>query len=274
MKLHYFKPDTANLNFGDEINKDLWEYYFPDFFDYNFKDVFFGIGTILRAANKFYPKSKIIIFGSGSHCSNYLLNNKTEIYFVRGPLTADSLGIAQSYAITDPALLIDKVFPVTNPVKKFKFGYIPHFSVENKEYVKAVKAAGIHFITPNQCPKNVIDQINSCEVIITEAMHGAIVSDAYNIPWIPVFSYKSFNHFKWMDWAKSLKLEIKINKLPRLHSKSNIKSNIKRQLFTYKLKKIKNKTQYLSSISLRQNLKRQLLKEIDKFKKNYKLPLS
>jgi succinoglycan biosynthesis protein ExoV len=268
MKLHYYKPSGTNINFGDEINVELWKYYFGNFFNNDTDRVFFGIGTIFRAAQKFYPSSKIIIFGSGSHQNKYTFVNETEIYFVRGPLSARALNLNHTYGITDPALLIDEVYPVKNPIKRFKFGYIPHFSVENKEYKKAVNAAGVHFISPNQKPIDVINEINSCHIIITEAMHGAIVADTYNIPWIPVFSYTSFNHFKWKDWTESLNLEIKFNKLPRLHERSNIKSMLKRKLFIYRLNKIKFREQYLSQKSLKENLKKQLIEKIIQFKKD------
>ena len=32
-----------------------------------------------------------------------------------------------------------------------------------------------------------------------EAMHGAILCDAYGIPWLPVFTYPGISHSKWND---------------------------------------------------------------------------
>ena len=44
-------------------------------------------------------------------------------------------------------------------------------------------------------------------------MHGAIISDSYRIPWVPVKLYKSINEFKWYDYAESLGLNIMIKKV-------------------------------------------------------------
>jgi succinoglycan biosynthesis protein ExoV len=35
-------------------------------------------------------------------------------------------------------------------------------------------------------------------------MHGAILADAFRVPWIAVSSSRSINSFKWNDWARSL----------------------------------------------------------------------
>lgn len=269
MKLHYYQPNSNQINFGDQLNVDLWEYFFPNYFDNDVSTVFFGIGTILRAAQKKYPNSLIVIFGSGSHKNKFQLINKTKIYFVRGPLTAKSLNICSSYAITDPALLIDEVYTFKNKRNLFKFGYMPHFSVDSDAYRIAVEKAGLLYISPNQQPKIVIEQLHKCEVIITEAMHGAIVSDTYNIPWIPVYTYQSFNHFKWEDWTKSLNLKVKFFKLPRLYYANGIKYHLKREWFIYKLKQVMKQKAYLSDFVLRRNLKIELIKQINQFKKDY-----
>jgi hypothetical protein len=37
-----------------------------------------------------------------------------------------------------------------------------------------------------------------------EAMHGAILCDAYGIPWHPVFTYPGISSSKWRDWLGSM----------------------------------------------------------------------
>jgi succinoglycan biosynthesis protein ExoV len=109
-------------------------------------------------------------------------------------------------------------------------------------------------------------------VIITEAMHGAIVADTYNIPWIPVFTYASFNFFKWNDWAASLDMSINFKKLPRIYKgEKGLKVSLKKVIFRYLLKKISKSKTYLSSDYVKHKRRSQLKLRIDEFKKDYNI---
>lgn len=100
-------------------------------------------------------------------------------------------------------------------------------------------------------------------------MHGAIVADAYRIPWIPVSSFDSFNNFKWKDWSLSLSLKIKVNRLHRLYDSNSFKEFLKRKYFELKLKKIMRSKTYLSKNELSIDAQQKILDKILKFKQNY-----
>ena len=53
---------------------------------------------------------------------------------------------------------------------------------------------------------DVIDQICSCERILSSSLHGLIVSDAYQIPscWIELTGKISGGYFKYYDYASSV----------------------------------------------------------------------
>lgn len=270
MKLHYYRPDENTSNFGDELNKYIWEAYLPDFFDDNEDHVFFGIGTVVKEAKKFYSKSqKVFILGSGVRSEGIKVLNNVEILFVRGPLSAKALHVPEKF-ITDPAILTPKIFPSKKVSKKWAFSFMPHFSSINDKYMQVFKANGVHIIDPRDDVKQIIEAINASEILLTEAMHGAIVADAYRVPWIPIKSYESFNHFKWNDWSQSHHLNIKINKIPRFFNSDNkLKFLVKHLIFKYQLNNIKRLQPYLSDKQIHDNHIKSIEKAIDMFRTNY-----
>jgi len=268
MKLHYYRPEENVINFGDELNRYIWEHYFPNFFNEDSSKVFFGIGTILRAAKKYYPNSEIVIFGSGAHSESQKLEANFNVLFVRGPLTAKALGINKW--ITDPGILTSKVF-ISKKEKTYRFSYMPHFSTDNNYYKQVIEKLGIQYISPKLPVEEVIKKINKTEILITEAMHGAIVADTYRVPWIPVKSYQSFNYFKWNDWTQSMNIKLTVSTLPRLYeSMSGIKKIIKEKLFSIGIKKICKLPPSLSDEKIAQQKINELENEIFQFKQNIK----
>lgn len=271
MKLHYYKPLDGTSNFGDELNKYIWEHFFPKFFDEDDSVVFFGIGTILRAGKKQYPNSKIIVFGSGAHGIEQVMEDNFEIIFVRGPLSAKALHLDFAGYISDPAIITPEVFTFDNLIKKYSFSYMPHFSVASDVYKKTVESIGIKYIDPANSVLSILEDINASEILISEAMHGAIVADAYRIPWIPVSSFDSFNDFKWKDWSGSLSVSIKVNKLHRLYDSNGFKEFLKRKYFAFQLKKIMRSETYLSKIEISLEAKQKILNKILEFQQKHSI---
>ncbi len=72
------------------------------------------------------------------------------------------------------------------------------------------------YIDPAAPVEDTLDKIRSSRLLITEAMHGAIVADALRVPWIPVRTNPGVLEFKWQDWTASLDLEHEFHALPLL----------------------------------------------------------
>ena len=81
--------------------------------------------------------------------------------------------------------------------------------------------------------QNVIDQIRSCEYIISSSLHGLIVSDAYNIPnvWIKVSEKVIGGEFKFKDYFSGVNREYK---LPVTMTKNTELEEINNALLDYK----------------------------------------
>jgi succinoglycan biosynthesis protein ExoV len=94
---------------------------------------------------------------------------------------------------------------------------MPHHELAGLGWQKACQQIGYQYIHPQSSVEVVLQQIQETEVLLTEAMHGAIVADALRIPWIPIVTNSSILSFKWLDWCESLNLEYKPLHIERLH---------------------------------------------------------
>lgn len=211
MKLFYFSFPNGMSNFGDDLNPWLWEKLLPGVFDQDNKSIFVGIGTLL---NDYVPKAnKTAVFASGVGYSKGLpaINESWKIYCVRGPLSAKKLGIDPQLAVTDGAVLIRKVYEPST-IKKTKFAYMPHIThiIHGGNAWKDIcEEAGISYIDPRWETEEVLSAICQTEVLLTEAMHGAIIADALRVPWIPVLTSTRIFPWKWQDWCLTVGLDYK-----------------------------------------------------------------
>lgn len=212
MKIFYFdgtKNKTYSAkNFGDELNVWLWKKVFPEISDVYPEICFVGIGTLL---NERLPKeSNKIIFGAGHGYGQIpVIDDTWKIYFVRGKLTAEKLGLDSSLGITDPAILIRNYFPVASK-KTYKKSYMPHHFdaiINGKAWQEICSSLGVHYIDPTDTIENVLKEISETEILFTEAMHGAIIADAFRVPWVPIKTSARILGFKWQDWLSSYSLE-------------------------------------------------------------------
>ena len=246
MKLYYFQRKEGN--FGDDLNDWLWEKLIPNTFDSDEKKVFFGIGTIIN--DRIYDRApnadKIIVFGSGvgygkTPLANLpVVNSDWKIYCVRGPLSAEVLGINAKLAITDGAVLIRKLFEFPNTKRIYRFSYMPHVNqaVKHRDVLtKVCSQLGYGYIDPCWSREKVLSSLCQTETIITEAMHGAIVADALRIPWIPVKTNKSLFEFKWQDWCKSVGLSYQPQTIAHLGKGEGMKSRATKWLTCKKIHK-------------------------------------
>lgn len=220
MILSYYKEEP---NFGDSVNANIFPYFLPDFFDYDKESVFLGIGSVLGLMNGFNTTQKIIVFSSGfAYGKIPLVDEKYDIRCVRGPLTAKALKINPKLAITDGAVLLPLLPELKKtPSKRHKFSIIPHHQsqVMLGEKQEIFQELGINHINPKTDALEVIHQIRESEVVLTEAMHGAIIADCFRIPWIPIKMFGHINSFKWKDWSMSMGIRYQPERISSLLSK-------------------------------------------------------
>ena len=117
-------------------------------------------------------------------------------------------------AITDPAILVRR-FVENDWNPRGKTIFIPHFeSLDLGDWNAVCKLADITLVDPCGPIEEVMSSIKEARLVITEAMHGAIVADALRVPWIPVRPLMKKNQQKWFDWFESVGLSCEPASLP------------------------------------------------------------
>ncbi|MBD1942613.1 polysaccharide pyruvyl transferase family protein [Coleofasciculus sp. FACHB-712] len=240
MKLFYYKFPNEVRNFGDDLNPWLWEKLIPGVLDEDESTAFFGIGTIINdRLHERTPKArKIVVFSSGvgygkSNMKNLpKIDSSWNIYCLRGPLSAQALGVSTEFAVADGALLVRRLF---NPSgrKVNKFAYMPHISTAESSsttWKSICEQLGFGYIDPRWSTEEVLSKISETEVLLTEAMHGAIIADALRVPWITVLSSNVIRPFKWQDWCASIGKEyqpIGIMPISDISKQANLRTSIR-----------------------------------------------
>jgi succinoglycan biosynthesis protein ExoV len=214
MNLFYWQSPSGN--FGDDLNRWYWDRFLSGWQSWDEDCTLVGVGSILNT--RILPDSaRYLVLGSGSgfgDLPDVSDRSKWDVRFVRGPLTARNLGLDAS--VTDPAALISRL-PNFTASDRRGTAYIPHCHSDASrlyDWGRICNDAGLTHISPRGDSETVIRAISRSERVITESMHGAILADAFRVPWIAVSQLETFNYFKWKDWGASLMLEIEIIPLP------------------------------------------------------------
>ena len=218
-------------NWGDDINifmlRRVTNNYLMPFQAYAYPQgniVFRGISsyTVVSAIGSvlhLIKKQNTIVWGSGLINENLLPPVQPyKILAVRGPLTRKVL-LSQGYdcpeVYGDPALLLPYVYTPKKKRKRYILGIVPHYVDYYKEEVKNfIKDEDVLIINMFNYKKwtDVVDQINSCEIVASSSLHGLIVAEAYKVPniWVeirePLIGDIS-RRFKYHDFFLSIGLD-------------------------------------------------------------------
>lgn len=209
MKLYCWQG--AVRNFGDELNTLLWPNLLPGWFNADPAELFLGIGSVLDARHPAAAVKVVAGAGYGGYEALPRLDASWVVHWVRGPRTAQLLGLPATYGLGDPAMLLT---PSIEPGNDGKVGFMPHFeSLVLGAWAEAAVAAGVTLIDPRSDPTDVIAAICRCRMLLSEAMHGAIVADAMRVPWIALRPLAKVHRAKWQDWAGALGLKVRFQPL-------------------------------------------------------------
>jgi len=221
MKVYYFKARGGN--FGDDLNAWMWPRLIDPFEQAEGAETWLiGIGTILGAALDDLPGRKLVL-GAGARPGAGVpsLDAAWDVRFVRGPLSVHRLSLDASKAITARAILVRYlraaagVDEAATTGGKGRIALFPHYhSHRDYNWRRIARAIDADLIDPGAGIERTMQRIANARLVVTEAMHGAIVADALRTPWRRLICY-SFqterpfvSEFKWLDWAMSMNLTV------------------------------------------------------------------
>ena len=208
-------------NFGDLLNKDL----FKRVFDYEFMPVdnpfmadAMAIGSLFQCfykhKNMNFDKSQIKpieVYGTGLWTPppknieffrdfdiKTVRGNLTKQYFIEKDLAQNNTPVGD-YGILAPYYFKKQV------EKKYDLGVLPHYKdLRSPVFFEIFKNnQNSTIINPMNEPDKVIEQILSCEAIVSSSLHGLIIADSFNIPnlWLEDDLKIDFEpRFKYMDY--------------------------------------------------------------------------
>ena len=136
-----------------------------------------ALGTILHRA-----RDHDIVWGTGVRKDRSWMATHLDVRAVRGPLTYQYLSeknIECPMVYGDPAILTPFFFkpPIT---KKYSLGIIAHH--HDRSCLRDIRWPKTILINPADDPLEVIKKICQCEVVLSSALHGIILAEAYDVP--------------------------------------------------------------------------------------------
>ena len=166
--------------------------------------VLLSIGSILS-----YSGKNATVWGSGFMAANEPFKGGN-VLAVRGKYSNEKLkkmGYEGCNVYGDPALLVPIVYPASK-TSQHKIGIIPHWK-EVDFFKKAYSDKYMIIDLRTTDVESVINEIVSCQYILSTSLHGIIVSHAYGVPalWIEKGDIDT-DGIKFKDYFSSVGIEL------------------------------------------------------------------
>ena len=166
-----------------------------------------GVGSILNKA-----ENRTVVWGSGAMRASDPIKRDAIYLCVRGPHTRDLItfvGAECPPIFGDPALIMPEIYK-PDIAKKYKYGIFAHY-VDTEQVTEWYdNDQDVRIINPlNGNPLNVIDQMLTCEMIISSSLHGLIIAHAYGVPavWVKHSDKLGGDGIKFRDHYDSVGLD-------------------------------------------------------------------
>jgi pyruvyltransferase len=233
LKVHFYRPQKGigQNNFGDMLAPIILKWLTGQDIVWVPSKTPKKILCIGSELNNNVAQEHDIIWGYGAKKEQIItLPGTTKVLAVRGPKTQkliqNNIG---NIPLGDPACIMPLIYKPKTLSAHYKIGIIPHY-IDKKLF--NINDSSMVLIDINSNVFDIIDLINSCDLIISTSLHGAIVSEAYKKPvvWLKVSDNIKGLIFKWNDYilgtGRKEQMPIELNK-ENITSQDIYNSNIK-----------------------------------------------
>ena len=202
---------------GGMINRWLWPRLTPGLRARVDDTLLLGCGGLIDVDNPALgDHDRIIVFGAGARGANRtpdVTGPEWDIRFVRGPETARVLGLGPERWLCDPAVLAPALHGGRGPERRSlrvarRVALIPGPHVAAAAAQALAAGAGLSLIPMQDGAEAMFDALIACDAAICGDLIGAVIADAYGIPWRPLRSAAADDGdaFEWLDWSRSMAL--------------------------------------------------------------------
>lgn len=190
-----------------------------------------AVGSILQLIDR----HDLVVWGSGlieipnKKVRVNIKKYNPQILSLRGELTKNQLEkagikIPEKVIYGDPALVLPFFFQ-PNIKRDSKIAICPHYIHKNYFLENVIIDESIKFVDVQQDMESVVKDIISSKVCISTSLHGLIISQAYNIPWVWLeiedenlkgsdFKFKDF--FSTLDYQKVKHIKVNMSEVENL----------------------------------------------------------
>lgn len=206
---------VIKYNWGDKLNEwmgrklsGLDVIHRADIYPYPPRSIHYWIGSHLASG---CANPNAIIWGAGCISATIALAGRPKrICAVRGWLSNERLkkvGLPAPEVVGDVALLLPRLYEPKRNLERCSLGVIPHcFEWDVEFYRKTRQWEDTRVIDISGGIEEVIEQIISCDRIISSSLHGIICADAYGVPsiWLDASDKPVGDGFKFRDYFSSV----------------------------------------------------------------------
>lgn len=163
-----------------------------------------GVGSVLEFLPSSFDGS---IWGSGILEGREHPLPHANVLAVRGPLTAELIGLERPVPFGDPGILVSR--HMKRPKRRWEFGIVPHGHHRQHVGLRSLAERSgdrVHVVNVHQGAAAVVREIAACDAVLTTSLHGLVTADAFGIPavWTSLEPALTGGDFKFRDYEAAL----------------------------------------------------------------------